>query len=558
MSKMLELFDDFVQIPGNEDIASEIKNIAPFGLGEPIEEDGDRYLNFQRESVYVRHGSEVAPTYSDKISDRSPDPHSWEVARKLTSIPASQLEEKGLALLVDILNLKEECFVLCLLEEQDIMKEFVVAAFGCGVSEQLVLNAAWEYFDNASTMHSDEGGLFSSKLCLGTMPKSTRLQQELDLIEAVNQLGKYQLLAPSAIQILPIEVRLSPNRLVFVEKILEVIPNLFKQSEAILGLTSKLGYQGDLGAHLQTRSMLVEAALNQHDYDTAQELLEELKIVRKYGVNPTQFAADSGYQQRVLRSMTQTIDELQIQDAVVLAKGYGVPEIQESTLWSQLQNRISLLKDLELLRADVSLTKFVAANYEGEFNAAKLLLPIVETVKDLNVTAALIPKISQLQYLEVFPDEKIKSEQHLVAISQSTLLSTLALVLAKKLAKDQFPQEVLLNVVETLELAISTQSKSPIISELMETLSKLSFLMDLSTIHDPDGGTKLEDDTLLEFEDAYPVAISLEQVIHNMMVDGYLLVLSYSAFSTVVRHIGDQNSLRPFEVMYTQLMESLI
>lgn len=73
------------------------------------------------------------------------------------------------------------------------------------------------------------------------------------------------------VPILPIEIRLTKDKLNLVSRIVSSNENAYKHAEVILDLTRKLGYQGDVLAEVKTLAMIADTALQAEDFVRAFE-----------------------------------------------------------------------------------------------------------------------------------------------------------------------------------------------------------------------------------------------------------------------------------------------
>lgn len=141
------------------------------------------------------------------------------------------------------------------------------------VAEDLVVAAAVEFFDNAESGDRTEGGLKMAEECLEILPSTTpRVGKEMDLILATDELYRYKVSLKPGLDILPIQVRLSENRLNLVSRRIKVDKNSPYRADRILLLAHRLGFKGDRMAEVRVQAMLVDAAIDNSDYNKAYEL----------------------------------------------------------------------------------------------------------------------------------------------------------------------------------------------------------------------------------------------------------------------------------------------
>ena len=91
-----------------------------------------------------------------------------------------------------------------------------------------------------------------------------------DFIEATSRLATFSLPSPSGSgTITPLEIRNAKSKLDLLRQVLKFSPDSYQHPELILGLAEKLGYRDDVGARIEVLGMLVDAAVNGSDYETA-------------------------------------------------------------------------------------------------------------------------------------------------------------------------------------------------------------------------------------------------------------------------------------------------
>ncbi|KAJ3024667.1 hypothetical protein HK097_006870, partial [Rhizophlyctis rosea] len=112
------------------------------------------------------------------------------------------------------------------------------------VSERLVAEAANELFDNADSGDIRRGLVGRARECLKILPPSQQIKTFLDLIDATHILStKYHIpydLRNKSSEILPIQIRLHPDRTSLIRHILILHPKAYKNVEELLDLAKKL------------------------------------------------------------------------------------------------------------------------------------------------------------------------------------------------------------------------------------------------------------------------------------------------------------------------------
>ncbi|XP_056284465.1 NBAS subunit of NRZ tethering complex isoform X3 [Pseudoliparis swirei] len=128
-------------------------------------------------------------------------------------------------------------------------------------SVELVLVAAREYFNSSTTLTDPCMGL--ARLCLQLVTDCPpAIQEELDLISSLSQLEDF------SVSILPLQVRLRPDRLSLVEECIAHCSTAYKQSTTLLNLASLLRVAGDDkdARKGQVLTLLAEQALQCLDF----------------------------------------------------------------------------------------------------------------------------------------------------------------------------------------------------------------------------------------------------------------------------------------------------
>ncbi|KAI7857659.1 secretory pathway protein Sec39-domain-containing protein [Circinella umbellata] len=142
-----------------------------------------------------------------------------------------------------------------------------------GRAEQLVLDAEQEFFDNATTGNMYDGNMKLAMECLNILPPTDMVNEEKDLIEATHTLiSEYHVMDRPNIELMPIQVRQSTNRLDLISKLINSRRGIYRQPTQVLDLTQKLGYQDNLLAQVRVLAMLASAALVDEDFDMSYKL----------------------------------------------------------------------------------------------------------------------------------------------------------------------------------------------------------------------------------------------------------------------------------------------
>ncbi|XP_033750641.1 neuroblastoma-amplified sequence-like [Pecten maximus] len=138
---------------------------------------------------------------------------------------------------------------------------------------ELVISAAREYFNSSSNLMDPCMDL--ARACLNLIretPLPSSIQEELDLI------GSLALLDDFNVSVLPLQVRLSDNRLDLVRQAVRSKPTSFRQRQKLLRLGHLLRVSGDerLLREGQVLHLIAEAAVKGEDFLFAFEVCEDL------------------------------------------------------------------------------------------------------------------------------------------------------------------------------------------------------------------------------------------------------------------------------------------
>lgn len=110
-------------------------------------------------------------------------------------------------------------------------------------------------------------------------PSSETIRRERLFIEATSRICSFNVTttSPSGLPITPLEIRLTPNRLSLVSRILSESDDAYKYPDIILELVHKLGYKkGDVPSEVKVRAMLADSALGNEDFERAVECVEKM------------------------------------------------------------------------------------------------------------------------------------------------------------------------------------------------------------------------------------------------------------------------------------------
>ncbi|KAI6162048.1 secretory pathway protein Sec39-domain-containing protein [Pisolithus thermaeus] len=145
------------------------------------------------------------------------------------------------------------------------------------VVEDICLSVSREFYDNASSANFKIGDMKLAYDCLAVWQPSERLSRERDFIEATSRISSYNVS-------IPIEMRLTTDRLSLISRILSGTADAYKHTQVILDILYKLGYKGDAVAEVKTLAMLSDTALQAEDftraYETSQRMVETVLQLR--------------------------------------------------------------------------------------------------------------------------------------------------------------------------------------------------------------------------------------------------------------------------------------
>ncbi|KAG2154711.1 secretory pathway protein Sec39-domain-containing protein [Suillus clintonianus] len=144
--------------------------------------------------------------------------------------------------------------------------------------EDLCLAASREFYDNASSANYKIGDMKLAYDCLDVPAPSPQLKKERDFIEATSRLSSFNIMSRPGIPILPIEIRLTKDRLSLISRVLSSNADAYKHTQVMLDLLHKLGFRDDIVAEVKTLAMISDAALQAEDFtrafDTNQKMID--------------------------------------------------------------------------------------------------------------------------------------------------------------------------------------------------------------------------------------------------------------------------------------------
>ncbi|KAG8230150.1 hypothetical protein J437_LFUL010401, partial [Ladona fulva] len=141
-------------------------------------------------------------------------------------------------------------------------------------SVQLILKSSREYFDSSSDVYDSYMTLAKSCLQL-ILDQNDEIEEELDLIEALHILTEF------GVNMLPLQVRLFPNKLKLVENCLHSNSDAYKRSVSLLKLAKTLRVEREDPRLRDGKvlSLIAERALEEKDYKycakTCQNIMDQ-------------------------------------------------------------------------------------------------------------------------------------------------------------------------------------------------------------------------------------------------------------------------------------------
>ena len=158
-------------------------------------------------------------------------------------------------------------------QEKSAARSFDLAVIPFERSKELIMQAAEEYF-NSSENFSDPS-LQLSSYCLGLISvNDEQIQREKDLLPAIEIMADYGLDMP------PLQIRLSQNRLLFIDQVLKQGKKAYKNPPRLLRLAFLLrackGDQKEIEAEVYVR--IAQTALHRGDLEVAGQMCTKLRL----------------------------------------------------------------------------------------------------------------------------------------------------------------------------------------------------------------------------------------------------------------------------------------
>ncbi|KAI9099541.1 secretory pathway protein Sec39-domain-containing protein [Phlyctochytrium arcticum] len=220
-------------------------------------------------------------------------------------------DDEWQGLLENMLTL-QKLGVLGSLSRWQICGEFLSVALSCGrfdlckeiiqpirglppvpldLAETLVLDAADEFYDNADSGDMTGGFLKKANDCLKILSPTPAIQSRLDLIQATHHLTvRYNVTyeADGNLPILPIQIRLCPDRMELIAQVLKNEPDAFMSPQTIVDLSKKLlGESYDNVAKVRVQVMIADMAIEKECYPAAYTICKELLLDAEAASDPS-------------------------------------------------------------------------------------------------------------------------------------------------------------------------------------------------------------------------------------------------------------------------------
>ncbi|KAF8430002.1 Sec39 domain-containing protein [Tirmania nivea] len=156
--------------------------------------------------------------------------------------------------------------------------------------EEVIIDAFQEFYDNASNGNMTRGGMKDAQLALQVLypaySKSPALTRAFRLLNATHALSFYSLTLTPGVPLLPVQVRINPDPLSLLGRLLDQNPALYLQQDKLVPLAKDLYFgtaptkprsiveeQHEEGeVERRVLGMCIETAIAEDDFDTAYSL----------------------------------------------------------------------------------------------------------------------------------------------------------------------------------------------------------------------------------------------------------------------------------------------
>lgn len=164
------------------------------------------------------------------------------------------------------------------------------SALGVKKLEEVIIEAFQEFYDNASNGNMTRGGMKNAQLALQVLypaySKSPALTRAFRLLNATHALSFYSLTLTPGVPLLPVQVRINPDPLSLLGRLLDQNPSLYLQQDKLVPLAKDLYFgtaptkprsiveeqHEEEEVERRVLGMCIETALAEDDFDTAYSL----------------------------------------------------------------------------------------------------------------------------------------------------------------------------------------------------------------------------------------------------------------------------------------------
>ena len=138
-----------------------------------------------------------------------------------------------------------------------------------------------------------------TRCSLAVCPQTPAVRKEREFIEATSRIASFNVSLRRGIPILPIEIRLTKDKLTLIAAVLSSNESAYKHAEVILELVRKLGFRDDALAEVKTLAMVAETALQAEDFPRAFEANERMiaAVVKMRATAPLNGGVDARVQE---------------------------------------------------------------------------------------------------------------------------------------------------------------------------------------------------------------------------------------------------------------------
>ncbi|CAG8758381.1 31650_t:CDS:2 [Gigaspora margarita] len=253
------------------------------------------------------------------------------------------------------------------------------------VAEKLVINASREFFDNATSGNMNHGYMKMAYECLQILPISDTITSELEFIEATHILSEKKICYQPGVPIHPMQIRLSSNRLDFIDRLLSTYEDAYLDPKSIIKLAKKLGYRKDKVAEVKVMAMLADSALHDNNFDTAYcmciDLVNVVKTIASGNKENAELTSANDVAWRICYEVAKQENYRDLEQQITLM-GYALSLCPSD----QITDILNLWRKLEEQR---SLRALEAKSNLMEKSVTEKVKPAVERVESVLMTPLL-------------------------------------------------------------------------------------------------------------------------------------------------------------------------